>query len=168
MKNILCESFKQIKFGIFATTVITFIIIILSADPSVVDAQQPNITRTGIFNYTQTDVLGDPDWIDSGNWSITGLNSLSLTFNGTLEMVKPNGSESHSHSISGLAISMAPIKQNDSTIIKGTTTITMNDGFLADQPTTITLNEKNISVYFDLVKFGDHFGNQSIIGSIIK
>jgi len=167
LKNIR-KSYEQVGSKVFVIIVISLFIIILHNSPFVSNAQQPNLTRTGIFNYTQTDVSGNPDWINSGNWSITGINSLSLTFDGTIEMVKPNGSESHQHQIRDLAISMAPINQNNSIVIKGTTTITMDNGFLADQPTTIMLNEKNISVDFDLVRFANHFGNQSITGSIMK
>ncbi|MGE4259253.1 MAG: hypothetical protein AB7F19_07915 [Candidatus Babeliales bacterium] len=83
-------------------------------------------------------------------------------------MVKPGGSEAHEHIVSDPVIPYAPINQPYSTLIKGTTIITMNDGglFFSKVPTTITMNEMNIFVYFDPSKIGTHFGNQSITGSV--
>ncbi|VFJ13560.1 hypothetical protein [Candidatus Nitrosocosmicus franklandus] len=131
-----------------------------------VNAQQGNITKTGIFNYTQTDTSGNSDWINTGNWSLTESPTVVLTFDAVINMTKPDGSESHEHAVSDLSIPYAPIiTETNSTIIRGTTTLTMNDGlFFSKVPTTITLSEKNISVYFDPSKIGTHFGNQSIAG----
>ena len=133
-----------------------------------VNAQQQNITKTGIFNYTQTDKSGNPNWINTGNWSLTESPSVVLAFDAVINMVKPGGSEAHEHIVSDLVIPYAPINQPYSTVIKGTTTITMNDGglFYSKVPATITLNEMNIFVYFDPSKIGTHFGNQSITGSV--
>ncbi|HKR74956.1 MAG TPA: hypothetical protein VJR94_12690 [Candidatus Nitrosocosmicus sp.] len=135
--------------------------------PYFVNAQQQNITKTGIFNYTQTDTLANPNWIDTGNWSLTESPTVVLTFDAVIKMVKPDGSEAHEHVVRDLVIPYAPINQTNTTIIKGTTTITMSDGlFYSKVPTTITFNEKNISVYFDPARIGTHYGNQSITGSV--
>lgn len=132
-----------------------------------VNAQQQNITKTGTFNHTQTDISGNPGWINTGNWSLTESPTVVLAFDAVINMVKPDGSEAHEHVVRDLVIPYAPINQANSTIIKGTTTITMGDGlFYSKVPATITLNEKNISVYFDPAKIGTHFGNQSITGSV--
>lgn len=39
-----------------------------------------NASKTGTFNHTQTDESGNPDWINTGNWSLTGIGSSSPTF----------------------------------------------------------------------------------------
>lgn len=133
-----------------------------------VNAQQQNITKTGTFNHTQTDISGNPDWINTGNWSLTESPTLVLAFDAVIDMVKPDGSEAHEHVVRDLVIPYAPIDLTNSTIIKGTTTISMNDGglFYSKVPTTITMNEMNIFVYFDPSKIGTHFRNQSITGSV--
>ena len=134
-----------------------------------VNAQQQNITKTGIFNYTQTDASGNSDWINMGNWSLTESPIAVLIFNAIISMVKPDGSEGHEHMISDLIIPYAPINQTNSTIVRGTTAFTMNGDdrlFISKVPTTITLNERNISVYFDPSRIGTHFGNQSITGPV--
>lgn len=140
----------------------------LHDSPYFVNAQQQNITKTGIFNYTQTNTSGLPNWINTGNWSLTESPTVVLTFDAVINMVKPGGLEAQVHMVSDLVIPYAPINQPNSTVIKGTTTVTMNDGglFYSKVPTTITMNEKNISVYFDPAKIGTHFGNQSITGSV--
>lgn len=81
-------------------------------------------------------------------------------------MVKPNGSAAHEHEVSNLVVSGQPTTQNNSTVIEGTTIITMRDAPVPDEPTTITLTEKDISVYFDPAKINNHFGNQSVTGSV--
>lgn len=135
----------------------------------VVAQQEQNITKTGTFNYTQTDPSGNPDWINTGNWSLTESPTVVFNFDAVINMVKPDGSEAHGHMVSDLVIPYAPTNQSNSTVIIGTTTITTNeDGlYFSEVPTTITSNEKNISVYFDPSKIGTHFGNQSITGSVI-
>ncbi|MEZ5368775.1 hypothetical protein [Candidatus Nitrosocosmicus sp. SS] len=44
----------------------------------------------------------------------------------------------------------------------------MREGPVDDEPTTITLSENDISVYFDPTEIDNHFGNQSITGSITE
>ncbi|MGD9535414.1 MAG: hypothetical protein AB7V56_16785 [Candidatus Nitrosocosmicus sp.] len=137
--------------------------------PYLVYAQVQNITKQGTFNYTQTDTSGNPDWINTGNWSLKKSPSEVIAFDAVISMAKPNGSEEHIHRVGDLTISYAPIKQTNSTIIKGTTTITMENGFfVSEEPTTIKLGERNISVYFDTSKINNHFGNHSITGMVTQ
>ncbi len=123
-------------------------------------------SKTGTFNHTQTDESGNPDWINTGNWSLTGIGSSSPAFEAVIDMVKPNGSAAHEHEVNNLSVSGQPTTQNNSTVIDGTTTITMRDAPVPDEPTTITLTEKDILVYFDPAKINNHFGNQSVTGSV--
>jgi hypothetical protein len=150
-----------------ATAVLILAIVTISFDNQfTVNAQQQNTTKTGTFNHTQTDASGNPDWINTGNWSLTGVDSSLPTFKATIDMVRPDGSAAHEHEVSNLVVSAEPTNQNNSTVIEGITTITMREGPVADEPTTITLSGKDITVYFDPVKIDDHFGNQSITGSV--
>ncbi|MGD9671875.1 MAG: hypothetical protein AB7U98_00175 [Candidatus Nitrosocosmicus sp.] len=133
------------------------------------NAQQQNIIKTGIFNYTQIDTSGNPEWVNTGNWSLTKSPTVVITFDAIINMAKPDGSESHKHRVSDLVIPYAPINHSNSTIISGTTTITMNSGFfISEVPTNITLNEKDISVYFDPAKLNNHFGSEPIKGSVTQ
>jgi hypothetical protein len=129
---------------------------------------QQNTTKSGTFNYTQTDASGNPGWINTGNWSISGLNSTSVTFDAVIDMAKPNGSAAHENEVNDLAVSGLLTNPDGSTVIEGTTTITMREGPVTEEPTRITLDENTISVYFDPAKIDDHFGNQSITGSLTQ
>ncbi|MGD9535329.1 MAG: hypothetical protein AB7V56_16360 [Candidatus Nitrosocosmicus sp.] len=151
----------------FATTLALATILMIDS-PYSVDAQQQNSTKTGTFNYTQTNESGDPEWINTGNWSLTGVDSSSPTFDATIDMAKPDGSAAHDHTVNNLAVSGQPSSQNNSTTIEGTTTIAMREGPVTDEPTTISLSGNQISVYFDPAKIDDHFGNQSIIGTVTE
>ncbi|MDQ2685307.1 MAG: hypothetical protein M3Y25_05640 [Thermoproteota archaeon] len=159
---------KQNSLIVFAIGVLALIIIVTIQINILqfTNAQQQNITRTGIFNNTQTDISGIPDWIITGNWSLIESPSVVLTFNAVIKMAKPDGSEDHEHRIRDLIIPYAPINQSNSTIIYGTTTITMSEGSVTDVPTTITLSQKKISMHFDPRKIGNHFENHSITGSV--
>jgi hypothetical protein len=42
----------------------------------------------------------------------------------------------------------------------------MRGGPVTDEPTTINLTEESISVFFEPTKIDDHFGNQSITGTV--
>lgn len=170
LKDILNKLKRQNSTIVFATAAITLALatITMIGTPYPVDAQQQNSTKSGTFNYTQTNESGDPDWIIAGNWSLTGIDSSSPTFDATIDMAKPNGSAAHDHTVNDLAVSGEPSNQSNSTTIKGTTTITMREGPVTDEPTTITVNGNQISVYFDPAKIDDHFGNQSITGTVTE
>ena len=176
IENKLRGSFNQYYPPVVFTIVVLVLSITLDAVVTVssetlyyVNAQQQNITKTGIFNHIQTDNSGNPKWINTGNWSLIASPTAVLIFDAVINMVKPDGSEDHKHNVMDLVIPYAPINQAHSTIVRGTTTITLNDDelFFSKVPTTITLNETDISVYFDPSKIGTHFGNQSITGSVI-
>lgn len=162
--------YSSILFVVFVLALSLVLVVMMSThSPCLTNAQVQNITTKGTFNYTQTDTSGNPDWIDTGNWSFKESPSVVLTFDAVINMTKPNGSEAHQHTVSDLTIPYAPFNQTNSTVIKGTTTITITNGtFVSEAPTTITLGEKNISVYFDPAKIENHFGNQSIIGVVTQ
>ncbi|MDQ4073555.1 MAG: hypothetical protein M3162_04535 [Thermoproteota archaeon] len=153
---------------VFAILGLALLLGTLSNGNSYIANAQQNASKTGTFNHTQTDESGNPDWINTGNWSLTGIDSPSPTFEAVIDMVKPNGSAAHDHQVSNLVVSGQPNNQNGSTVIDGTTTITMRDGPVTDEPTTITLTGKEISVFFDPAKINNHFGNQPVTGSVTE
>lgn len=125
-------------------------------------------SKTGIFNHTQTDSSGSPEWVNTGNWSLTSMNSSSPTFNAIIDMVKPDGSAAHEHEINEFKLISSQISEDDTTILNGTSTITMREGPVTDEPTIINLSEESISLFFEPSKIDNHFGNQSITGSETK
>jgi hypothetical protein len=121
---------------------------------------------TGTFNHTQTNATGDVDWLNTGNWSLTGMTSDSPSFDAVIDMAKPDGSAAHDHQVSEFTLVGSPVSQGNTTILNGTSTITMREGPVTEEPTVITLSDESISVFFEPTKIDDHFGNQSITGTV--
>ena len=122
--------------------------VILTSTASVADGQVGN-TKAGVFNYTQTDSSGNTTWINSGNWSMTGINSSSPSLTVIIEMAKPNGSAGHEHEINDFKLIGSPVIENQTIHLNGTSTITMRDGPVTNEPTVIALSLEKIDIYFD-------------------
>ena len=137
--------------------------VILTSTASVADGQVGD-TKAGVFNYTQTDSSGNTTWINSGNWSITRINSSSPSLTAIIEMAKPNGSAGHEHEINDFKLIGSPVIENQTIHLNGTSTITMRDGPVTNEPTVIALSLEKIDIYFDPEDIKNHFENQSISG----
>jgi hypothetical protein len=137
----------------------------LSTSSSLSFAQE-NDNLTGTFNHTQTDASGNIDWLNTGNWSLTGITSESPSFDAVIDMAKPDGSAAHDHLISEFTMIGSPVSQSNETILNGTSTITMREGPVSEEPTVITLSDESISVFFEPSKIDDHFGNQPVTGTM--
>lgn len=128
-----------------------------------VQAQASN-SLSGIFNHTQTNMLGNTSWINSGNWTVSNINSTSPSFEAIIEMSKPNGSALHEHEIKDFNLTSTPIVEGDLINFNGTSTITMKNGPVMNTPTIIALSNESLDVYFDPNKIDNHFENQSLSG----
>ena len=137
--------------------------VILTSTASVADGQVGD-TKAGVFNHTQTDSSGNTTWINSGNWSMTGINSSSPSLTAIIEMAKPNGSAGHEHEINDFKLIGSPVIENQTIHLNGTSTITMRDGPVTNEPTVIALSQEKIDIYFDPEDIKNHFENQSISG----
>ena len=121
-------------------------------------------SKAGVFNHTQTDSSGNTTWINSGNWSMTGINSSSPSLTAVIEMAKPNGSAGHEHMINDFKLVELPVIENQTIYLNGTSTITMRDSPVTSDPTVISLSQEKIDIYFDPEDINNHFENQSISG----
>ncbi len=151
---------------IFSFSLSIFLIagmVILTSTASVADGQVGD-TKAGVFNHTQTDSSGNTTWINSGNWSMTGINSSSPSLTAIIEMAKPNGSAGHEHEINDFKLVGSPVIENQTIHLNGTSTITMRDGPVTNEPTVIALSQEKIDIYFDPEDIKNHFENQSISG----
>ena len=121
-------------------------------------------SKAGVFNHTQTDSSGNTTWINSGNWSMTGINSSSPSLTAVIEMAKPNGSAGHEQEINDFKLVELPVIENQTIYLNGTSTITMRNGPVTSDPTVIALSQEKIDIYFDPEDINNHFENQSISG----
>ena len=164
------NQFRQNSLNVFIAVVLTLAIFpTLICSPAITDAQEQNTIKRGIFIYTQTDESGNSEWLDTGTWSMTGIESSSpesgnsewldtgnwsLTggessspiFEAVIDMAKPDGSAAHEHEVNNLVVSEYTSSQTGVTTIQGNTTITMKDGPVTDEPTMITLDGNAISL----------------------
>ena len=138
-------------------------IVVLTRTTSITNGQVGD-TIAGVFNHAQTDSSGNTTWINSGNWSMTGINSSSPSFNAIIEMAKPNGSAGHEHEVNDFKLIGSPILENQTIHLNGTSTITMRDGPVTNEPTVMALSQGEIDIYFDPDSINNHFENQSISG----
>lgn len=127
-----------------------------------------NTVRGGIASLQNDPTNNETTWILGGIYKIENLTAESPSFNASFYMVKTNGSSSHSHDVydSKLRVVLNNTMGNNSTFLKGTSTVTMRDGPVTNVPTNITLFADNaISVWFDTTKINMHFGNTPIFGT---
>ena len=96
------------------------------------------------------------------------MSKTSPTFNSTFYMIKTDGTSKHTHSIYDFKVNADPIvnTSNNSTILNGTSTVTMKGGPVNDVPTQITLlGNSAISILLEPTKINNHFGNGPIYGN---
>ncbi len=155
---------RRIIFSFSFTIFLVAGIFVLASIASSVTYGQLGDNKTGVFNHTQTDSSGNTTWLNSGNWSLTGINSSSPIFTAIIDMVKPNGSAGHEHEIGDFKLVGSPVIENQTIHLNGTSTITMRDGPVTNEPTIIALSQEKIDIYFDPENINNHFENQSISG----
>jgi hypothetical protein len=154
---------RRIIFSFSLTILLIAGIVVLTSTTSVTNGQVGD-TKAGVFNHTQTDSSGNTTWINSGSWSMTGINSSSPSFTAIIEMAKPNGSAGHEHEVNDFKLIGSPVLENQTIHLNGTSTITMRDGPVTNEPTVIALSQGKIDIYFDPDNINNHFENQSISG----
>ena len=134
------------------------------------------VERQGDYIYGRTVGLvenenGEPLWIISGTFK-SNLSSNQTqpganftVFNANLEMIKPDGTAKHTHTLTNFVLTDIA-NQNNATVYNGTGTISMPDTPFTDVPISIkVLNNKNLGIiHIDPTKVDNHFGTKPIYG----
>ncbi|MGH9994366.1 MAG: hypothetical protein ACRD4J_03900 [Nitrososphaeraceae archaeon] len=134
----------------------------------------------GTISSVQNDENGNPGWVLFGNWKSNLANNQSLvegqgnetlageSFDTQFEMVRLNGSEAHTHTITNFVDSNSS-QINDSTMmVNGTATASMREGPVTDIPSSVTITgDKVISIWLDPSKINNHYGNTPIYGLVM-
>ncbi|HEU5120813.1 MAG TPA: hypothetical protein VFT71_07470 [Candidatus Nitrosocosmicus sp.] len=130
-----------------------------------------------------TNDTGNVDWLLSITWrsSLTNLTDSNAITNNTqdnqtygrfvaaIEMIKPDGSSRHTHTLTDFFVtSFSQDEQNNSTIYNGTSTISLRDGPVVHIPTTIQKSNNNsvFKITFDPKGVDYHFGKLPLIYGI--
>jgi hypothetical protein len=156
-----------------------------SAVKSTNKENSPFHNASGTIASLQNDQASKPTWIVSGKWTMTlgqtktspivnkTSNNASATsnsqaiFNASFAMIKLDGSEKHSHTISNFKMLGNPINNNMTITFNGTSTVSMKDGPRNDVPVSIKIMDRGaIAISLDPTKVENHFGNTPIYGNV--
>jgi hypothetical protein len=129
----------------------------------------------GALTSIQNDQNGNAYWVVSGLFEISNYSNLNKTttttsaaspiLNATFHMHLLNGTSLHNHTISDFKMTGKPITFGNTTIINGTSTVTMQKTPFKDVSTIIDIFDKTaISIKFNSTKLMEHFGNMPIYG----
>jgi hypothetical protein len=115
---------------------------------------------------------GAVDWIMVGNWRSNMVNDTTAqhnqssdVFNAAIEMIKPDGTARHTHTLTDFVVLNVSHPDTNSTLYNGTSTISLRDGPATDIPTTIQKsNDSAITINIDPESVDNHFGKLPIYG----
>ena len=158
---------------IFLLAVSISLIVVVTVNLNQVFAQNPSNTDSNVLKGSITSTSNDgnttdPAWVLGGVYKFTEFNSSSPTVNATFYMTKIDGTAEHIHSIYDLKLSGSPVvdSSSNSTMLNGTTTVTLKDGPVSNVPTQIELLDGSaIAITVDGNSTNNHFGTTPIYGT---
>lgn len=116
---------------------------------------------------------GEIDWIMTGEWRSSLSNDVdshnnitSDAFNAEIEMIKPDGTARHGHTLTDFIVTNITNPDSNSTLYNGTSTISLRDGPAVDIPTTIQKSNDNsvFKIKVDPESVNYHFGELPMYG----
>ncbi|MGA9845748.1 MAG: hypothetical protein WBQ25_25900 [Nitrososphaeraceae archaeon] len=157
------------KLGIIAAALASTMVLAFISSVILLHLQAYAIPKNGIkgsLTSLQNDESGKPAWIVSGVFRMDNMNSSSPTLNAAFYMIKKDGTSPHTHTISDFKIIGKRLTSGNSTIVNGTSTVTMKDGPVQLVPTSMKLTDDSaVSIWLDPSKTKGHFGNTVIYGT---
>lgn len=127
----------------------------------------------GQISNVQLADTGQPEWIQSGIWVLRMSQSEtaaepSFSFISRIAMVRPDGTSSHTHTITNLAVSQHSI-EGTTHMVQGTATVALPDGPAAGVPVVIRIiNDAVIAVWIGPEGVNGHFGDNPVYGTVSK
>ena len=166
--------FKQkLLVSTLVVVVVSSLVIVLAANPlQSAYSINPTNPTDDVIKGSISSISNDPSnssiaWISTGVYKMENVKT-SPTFNSTFYMIKTDGTSKHKHSIYDFKLNADPVvnTSNNSTILNGTSTVTMKEGPVNDVPTQITLlGDSVISILVEPTKVNNHFGSGPIYGN---
>jgi len=116
---------------------------------------------------------GAVNWIMNGNWRLNISNDTSIqnnqssdVFNVAIEMVKPDGTTRHTHTMTDFVVFNVSHPDINSTLYNGTSTISLQARPATDIPTTLQKSNDNVIIInIDPESVDNHFGKLPIYGT---
>lgn len=164
---------QKLLVSTLVVVVVSSLMMVLAANPlQSVYSINPTNPTDDVIKGSISSISNDPSnssiaWITTGVYKMENVKT-SPTFNSTYYMIKTDGTSEHKHSIYDFKLNADPIvnTSNNSTILKGTSTVTMKEGPVNDVPTQITLlGNSVISILIEPTKVNNHFGSGPIYGN---
>jgi hypothetical protein len=164
---------QELLVSILVGVVVSSLVIVLAAYP--LDSAysiNPTNPTDDVVKGSISSISNDPSnssiaWISTGVYKMENVKT-SPTFNSTFYMIKTDGTNKHKHSIYDFKLNADPVvnTSNNSTVLNGTSTVTMEEGPVNDVPTQITLlGNSVISILVEPTKVNNHFGSGPIYGN---
>jgi hypothetical protein len=118
---------------------------------------------------------GTIDWVLAGTWRSSlpnatdaSINTNSSSFNAAIEMIRPDGTGRHTHTVTDFTLLNSSQSDTNSTFYNGTSTVSLAKGPALDIPTSITLSNKSmISIWLDPESVDHHFGESHTIFGMV-
>jgi hypothetical protein len=166
---------------IFITHSIAVYVFNITVYAQIEDSKDMMLT-TGKINSTLKDADRNMIWLLSGHWKSNLFNNTKFNdtnpgkFTAVIDMVMANGSSPHKHKISHFTLTNVSTEKN-STVYKGTLSVSMNLGPVFAVPVTIrNFQNETISISLeplegitsDQMNVINHFDNKPITGSFTK
>jgi len=117
------------------------------------------------------------EWVLAGVWRASLPNSTDIpnnstdgtTFNAAIEMMRPDGTARHTHTLTDFVLSNSSSESStNSTIFNGTSTVSLVDGPALDIPTSVKLSNNNIiAIWIDPESVDRHFDDSLNIFGIV-
>jgi hypothetical protein len=171
MKKILGKNITTRSIMLISVMMIASGLMLFSFNLNTIMAVPADIVeRQGDYIYGRTVGIvenenGDPLWIIGGTFKSnlssnqTQPGDNSTVFNANIEMIKPDGTAKHTHTLTNFVLTDIA-NQNNATLFNGTGTISMPDTSFTDVPISIkVMNNKSLGVInVDPTKVDNHFG----------
>jgi hypothetical protein len=173
---------KDLKSVLFITLLISSLASVGYISNSVFAIPSDLLNHKHVFGplvgVTENDT-GITDWVLAGTWrsiltnstseNTTQNNQSSGAFKAAIEMIKPDGTGRHTHTLTDFVVmNMTQNSDSNSTTFDGTSTVSLREGPVFDVPTTIerSNNGNMFIVTIDPESVDYHFGNSSLIYGI--
>lgn len=158
---------------IFAASVINKISSFAYPIGNAAEMKEKGISFGQIVDMVQ-DKGGKTEWLLSGHFKTNIVNNTQFNetnkamFDATVQMVKPDGLERHTHEISNFVLKESTT-ENNMPVYKGTVTITMKNVPVNEIPVTLRTDNHNvINIMLDQSKLENHFGDKPIFGTVYE
>ncbi len=148
-----------------ASTAAFLVSALVFISPTAASAQNTSTMRIGQIASIQLED-GQPAWIQSGYWVLRINSEDSVSLMVRMNMVMPDGTAAHTHTMSNLSVTEHSFENNVHSIT-GTATVSMREGDVDNVPVDIkVMNNEVITIMIGPEMVDNHFGSSPVYGTV--